>query len=143
VGVLPDLSVFWVIFLVMVLTILIDRLLLRPIARVTQERARAISSARELADAAARRAEAAGAEFEGRTDAARREVYQQMDEMRRAALERRQRVLAETRVEIERTVADASARVKADAEAARQRLHQDAESLGAAAAERILGRHAS
>jgi F0F1-type ATP synthase membrane subunit b/b' len=63
--------------------------------------------------------------------------------MRRVALERRQQMLAETRAEVEQTVADASARVKAEAEAARQKLRQDAEALGAAAAERILGRQAS
>jgi F0F1-type ATP synthase membrane subunit b/b' len=66
-----------------------------------------------------------------------------MDDMRRVALEGRQELLAGTRAEVERTVADASARVQAEAEAARQRLRQDAESLGQAAAERILGRKVS
>ena len=140
---LPDLSVLWVIFLVLLLAVIVDRLLLRPVTRVTQQREQAIRSARDMADAAAARAEAATAEFEQRTAAARGEVYKQMDEMRRVALERRQQVLADTRAEVEKTVADASARVKADAEAARQKLRQDAESLGAAAAERILGRQAS
>ena len=140
---LPDLSVLWVIFFVLLLTFLVNRLLLRPISRVVQQRAQAIDSARELADDAARRAQAATAEFEQRTDAARAEVFEQMDEMRRAALDRRQRLLTETREEVEKSVAEASARVKADAEAARQKLRQDAESLGAAAAERILGRHSS
>ncbi len=140
---LPDLSVFWVIFFVLLLAAIVDRLLLRPVTRVMHQREQAIRSAREMADTAAARAEAATAEFEQRTAAARGEVYKQMDDMRRVALERRQHVLAETRAEVEKAVADASDRVKADAEAARQKLRRDAESLGAAAAERILGRQAS
>jgi F-type H+-transporting ATPase subunit b len=141
--VLPDLSVFAVIILVIVLTVIVDRLLLRPLTRVTEERERAIKSARDLAEQAATRAADATREFEERTAAARAEVYKQMDEMRRVALQRRQELLAGTREEVDRTVADASARVKAEAEAARQTLRQEAESLGEAAAERILGRKVS
>lgn len=140
---LPDLSVLWVIFFVVLLTVIVDRLLLRPITRVMQQREQAIRSARDMAEQAATRAQAATAEFEERTAAARAEVYKQMDEMRRLALERRQQMLAETRAEAEHTVADASARIKAEADAARQTLRQDAESLGRAAAERILGRQVS
>jgi len=141
--VLPDLSVLWVICFVVLLTVIVDRLLLRPITRVLQQREQAIRSAREMAEQAASRAQAATTEFEERTAAARSEVYRQMDDMRRIALERRQQMLAETRAEVEHTVADASARVKAEAEAARQQLRQDADSLGQAAAERILGRQVS
>lgn len=140
---LPDLSVFAVIILVVLLTVIVDRLLVRPLTRVTEERERAIRSARELAEQAANRAAEATREFEERTAAARTEVYRQMDDMRRVALERRQELLSGTRAEVERTVADASARVQAEAEAARQKLRQEAESLGEAAAERILGRKVS
>lgn len=140
---LPDLSVFAVIILVIVLTVIVDRLLLRPLTKVTEERERAIRSARELAEEAAERASAATREFEERTAAARADVYKQMDDMRRVALERRQELLSGTRAEVDQTVAEASARVKAEAEAARQMLRQDAESLGQAAAERILGRKVS
>jgi F-type H+-transporting ATPase subunit b len=141
--VLPDLSVFWVVFFVLLLATIVNRLLLRPITRVMQQREDAIRSAREMAETAAARAQAASAEFDQKTAAARADVYKQMDDMRRAALDRRQKVLAETRAEIEKTLAEASAQVKADTEAARQKLRQDAEALGAAAAERILGRRAS
>jgi F0F1-type ATP synthase membrane subunit b/b' len=59
--VLPDLSVFWVIFFVMLLTVIIDRLLLRPVMRVMNERERATRSARELAERSANQARAAAA----------------------------------------------------------------------------------
>ncbi len=83
---LPDLSVVWVIFFLLVLTVILDRLLFRPIQRVIQQREEAARSARELAERSAREAAAATAEFERKTAAARAEVYRQMDDVRRAAL---------------------------------------------------------
>ena len=47
---IPDLSVVWVIVFVLVLSVLLDRLLLRPVTRVVSEREGAIRSARELAE---------------------------------------------------------------------------------------------
>jgi F-type H+-transporting ATPase subunit b len=141
--VLPDLSVFWVIFFVMLLTVIVDRLLLRPVMRVIQEREQAIRSARELAEKSANQAKAATAEFEQKTTAARAETYKQMDEMRRAALAERSEEMARTRAEAEAQVSAASERLKAEAEDAKRRLEVDADVLGGAVAERILGRKVS
>src|SRR5688500_17541151 len=141
--VLPDLSVFWVIFFVMLLTVIIDRLLLRPVMRVMQEREKAIRSARELAEQSANEAKAAAAEFDQKTMAARAETYRQMDEMRRAAMAERSQALARTRAEAEAQVAAASERLKAETEEAKRRLEADADALGGAVAERILGRKVS
>jgi F-type H+-transporting ATPase subunit b len=141
--VLPDLSVFWVIFFVLVLTIVLDRLLLRPILRVMQQREAAIRSARELAERSANEARAATAEFEGRTAAARAEIYRQMDDMRKQALAERAEIVASTRAKAEAEIAAAGSRLEQDVEEARRRLAAEAEALGAAAAERILGRKAS
>lgn len=140
---LPDLSVLWVIFFLLVLTIVLDRLLFRPIQRVIKQREDAARSARELADRSAREAAAATAEFERKTAAARAEVYREMDDVRRAALDARGQILTQTRAEAEQQVAAATARLQADAEEAKRRLTADAEALGTAAAERILGRKAS
>jgi F-type H+-transporting ATPase subunit b len=142
-GVLPDLSVLWVIFFLLVLTIVLDRLLFRPIQRVIQQREHAARSARDLAERSAREAAAATAEFERKTAAARAEVYRQMDEVRRTALEARAQILTRTRAEADQQVAAAAAQLAADAEEAKRRLSVEAETLGAAAAERILGRKAS
>jgi F-type H+-transporting ATPase subunit b len=141
--VLPDLSVLWVIFFLMVLTVVLDKLLFRPIQRVIAQREAAARSARELAERSAREAAAATAEFEQKTAAARAEVYRQMDEVRRTALQARADLLAATRADAERELATASAQLQAEADEARRRLSADAEALGAAAAERILGRKAS
>ena len=139
----PDLSVLWIIFFLLVLTILLDRLLFRPLQRVMHQRAGATRSARELAERSAIEAREAAEEFERKTAVARSEVYRQMDEMRRTALAERTEILTQTRAQAEQQIAAASAQLQADSEEARRRLAADAEALGIAAAERILGRRAS
>lgn len=140
---LPDLSVVWVIFFVLLLTAVLNRLLFKPLLRVMEERQRAITSARELAERSALEAKRATAEFDRKTGEARAELYRQMDEMRRTAMDERAAILVRTREEAEAEIAAASAKLQAEADNARRRLSTDAESLGAAVAERILGRKAS
>ena len=140
---LPDLSVFWVILAVLLLTALLNRLLFRPLLRVMEARAQAIHSARELAERSAAEARAASDEFDRKTSLARADIYRQMDEMRKTALTERADIVARTRAEAEAEVRRASAILKADTEDARQRLAADAEALGTEAADRILGRRAS
>ena len=140
---LPNLSVLWVIFFILVLTFVVDRLLLKPVLGVIRRREEAIESARELARRSATEAQAATAEFDRKTTAARAEMYREMDEMRRAALGHRAEIVAQTRAEAEAQVAEAITRLDAEAAAARRKLEADAQALGAAAADRILGRKAS
>jgi len=140
---LPNLSVLWVIFFVLVLTLVVDRLLLKPVLGVIRRREEAIESARELARRSATEAQAATAEFERTTTAALAEMYREMDEMRRAALSHRAEIVTKTRAEAEAQVAEAITRLDAEAAEARRKLEADAQVLGAAAAERILGRRAS
>ena len=90
---LPNLSVLWVIFFILVLTFVVDRLLLKPVLGVIRRREEAIESARELARRSATEAQAATAEFERKTTAARAEMYREMDEMRRAALGHRAEIV--------------------------------------------------
>jgi F0F1-type ATP synthase membrane subunit b/b' len=141
--VLPNLSVVWVIFFVLLLTMILDRLLLRPLTRVMGQREGAIRSARELAELSRARAEAAADEFETRTRAARADVYRQMEERRRAALERRTKLVAETRAEIERSITEATERIQHQAVQARAALERDADLLASAIVERVLGRKIS
>lgn len=140
---LPNLSVLWVIFFILVLTFVVDRLLLKPVLGVIRRREEAIESARELARRSATEAQAAAAEFERKTAAARAEMYREMDEMRRGALGRRAEIVAQTRAEAEAQVAEAITQLNVETVAARRALETDAQALGAEAAERILGRKAS
>ena len=140
---IPDLSVVWIIVFVLVLSVVLDRLLLRPLTQVMHQREGAIRSARELAESSRARAQAAADEFESKTRAARGDVYRQMDEKRRAALDQRTEIVAATRAEVEKTAADATERIRRQAEAARTQIEQDADSLATTIVERVLGRKAS
>ena len=140
---IPNLSVVWVIGFVLVLSIVLDRLLLRPVTRIMKEREHAIGSARELAGTSRTRAQAASDEFDAKTRAARADVYRQMDENRRAALATRAALVADTRREVERSMEEATARLRAQTEAARAQLDRDADALAGTIVERVLGRKAS
>jgi F-type H+-transporting ATPase subunit b len=141
--VLPDLSVVWVIGFVLVLSILLDRLLLRPVTRIMKARETAIGSARELAETSRARAQAAIDEFDAKTRAARAEVYRQMEENRRAALATRAELVADTRREVERSMGEATLRLQNQTVAARAQLERDADALAGTIVERVLGRKAS
>ncbi len=108
-----------------------------------REREQAIRSAREMAEAAAAKAKAAAEEFEARTLAARTEVDQQIDAMRRQALEVRSELIEKTRQEAEAAVAEATAYIRSQAEDARARLECEATDLADAVVERVLGRKVS
>ena len=140
---IPDLSVLWVIFFVLLMATILNSLLFKPLIRVMAAREAAAASARQLAERAATQAREATEEFDARTREARAEVYRQMDEARRAALDRRGELLAQTRQEAEATIAAATARVRADAAEARARLDLDADILATTIVERVLGHSAS
>src|SRR5580765_1454636 len=126
---LPNLSVLWVIFFILVLTFVVDRLLLRPVLGVIRRREQAIESARELARRSAAEAQSAAAEFDRKTTAARAEMYREVDEMRRTANGRRAEIVAQTKAEAEAQVAAAMTRLDAEAAAARRTLETDAQAL--------------
>lgn len=140
---IPDLSVVWVIVLVLALSVILDRLLLRPVTRVMRARDDAIRSARDLAESSRARAQAATDEFDAKTRAARADVYRQMEEKRRAALDRRAELVTATRGEIERTMNEATRRIQSQAAAARAQIDRDADTLATTIVERVLGRKAS
>ncbi|MCS5670667.1 MAG: ATP synthase F0 subunit B [Acidobacteriota bacterium] len=140
---IPDLTVIWVIGLVLLLSWTLKRLLIAPLTEVMETRERAIRSAVELAESAAKKAAEATTEFEIKTAAARAEIYQQMDENRRELLARRAEILDETQRDAESNLADATERLKTQTAEARAQLERDAEALGLAAAEQVLGRKIS
>lgn len=140
---IPDLSVLWIIVFVLLLSVILDRLLLRPVTRVMHQREGAIQSARELAESSRVKAQAATDEFESKTRAARADVYRQMEEKRRAALDHRAEILATTRAEVEKTAGEATERIRTQADAARSQIDRDATALATTIVERVLGRKAS
>ena len=98
---IPDLSVLWVIALLMLCVFVLNTLIFKPILHVSESRARAVRDARELAASAAQKATDASPEFRSHAGAARADVYRQMDEARRTALDKRAGVMADTKREAE------------------------------------------
>jgi F-type H+-transporting ATPase subunit b len=133
----------WVIGFVLVLSVVLDRLLLRPVTRIMKARGSAIGSARDLAETSRARAQAAMDEFDAKTRAARAEVYRQMEENRRAALATRAELVAATRREVDRSMEEATLRLRTQTAAARAQLERDADVLAGSIVERVLGRKAS
>jgi F-type H+-transporting ATPase subunit b len=138
--VIPSLGVVWIIVFVLLLAFLLNRFLFAPVLSVMQQREHAVRSARDLAQEAASKADAAAAEFDRQVKAARADIYRELDDRRRTALARRTELLAKTREEAEGSLAGATTQLKTQAQEARSRLAQEAEALGAAIAERLLGR---
>ena len=139
----PDVTVFWVVFLLLLSGVILNGLIVRPVLRVMQQREGAVKSARELASSAAQRAQEATARFDAETQAARSATYREMDEKRRRALDRRAQILAQTRAEAEASIREATERVKAQAAGARAQLERDAHVLADDIVVRVLGRKAS
>ena len=139
----PDVTVFWVVFLILLTCVLLNGLILKPVLRVMADREGAVRSARELAESAAAQARAATAEFEARTQAARSDIYREMDEKRRRALARRAELLAGTRSQVEAEIVTARESLRNQAAAARAALERDANVLAGDIVERVLGRKAS
>lgn len=136
----PDITTLWVVGFLLLCTFLLNTLVFQPILRIIDERANAVRGARELADSAAQKATAASAEYDQKLNAARAEVYRQMDDMRKAALEKRAALLASTRATVEKELAAATASVQQESQEARAALDRDASNLAGAIVSRVLGR---
>ena len=140
---IPDLSVLWVIGFVLLLAVVVQQLLFRPLLRVMQERHGAIARARELAGEAERKTSAASTEYEAQVAAAMREVDRQMDVARRAALDRRSELLAITREEGGELRAASLLQIRSATNTARDALSTEVESLSQVIADRVLERKVS
>jgi len=136
----PDITTLWVVAFLLLCTYLLNTLVFKPILQVIDQRTNAVRGARELADSAAQKATAAAGEYDLKVNAARAEVYGQMDQMRKAALDQRAARLASTRATVEQELKTATARVQQEKQAAREMLDRDAQSLAGAIVSRVLGR---
>lgn len=121
---------------------MLNTLVFKPILRVIDSRADAVRGARELADSAAHKATVAANEYDQKLNTARAEVYRQMDDMRKSALDKRAELLASTRATVGHELSAASARVRQESQEARAALDRDASNLAGAIVSRVLGRPA-
>jgi F-type H+-transporting ATPase subunit b len=138
--VIPDITALWVIGFLLLTTYLLNTLIFQPVLKVVEARLKAVSDARDLAQTASDRATAATTEYTQKLNAARTDVYRQMDEKRREAMEQRAALLADTRATVERELTDATNRVEQQSAEARATLDREADTLAGAIVSRVLGR---
>jgi F-type H+-transporting ATPase subunit b len=138
--VIPDISALWVIAFLLLTTYLLNALIFKPVLHVIEARGKAVTDARSLAQSAADRATAAGNEYTQKLNVARSDVYRQMDEKRRVAMDQRAALLADTRAAVDQELTQATSRVRQQAADARGTLDREADTLAGAIATRILGR---
>jgi F-type H+-transporting ATPase subunit b len=138
--VIPDITSLWVIGFLLTCTFLLNTLIFQPILRVIEARGKAVADARQMAETAADRATVATTEYTQKLNAARSDVYRAMDENRRAALDSRAALLAETRAIVARELGDASRRLTQETDQARATLDREADALAGAIVSRVLGR---
>ena len=136
----PDITTVWVVGFLLLCTVLLNTLVFKPILQVIEQRTNAVRGARELAESASQKAVAAAAEYDQKLNLARGEVYGQMDDMRKAALDKRASLLASTRATIEKELSAATARVQQESKEAIANLDRDASNLAGAIVSRVLGR---
>lgn len=139
---IPDLSVLWVIALLLTCVVVVNNLIFKPILAVSESRARAVRDARELATSAAQKAADATEQYDRTLSAARADVYKQMDDARRTALDKRAAILADTKREVEASLAEATSRLDSQAAAARAALDGEATAIAGDIVNRVLGRTA-
>ena len=126
--------------LLLTTTVLLNSLIFKPILQVIDQRSRAVRDAREMAESASQKAAEATAEYNEKLQRARADVYRQMDEMRRSALDKRATLLGETRQTVETELSTATARVRQESETARAALDREAGTLAGVIVARVLGR---
>ena len=139
----PDITTLWVVGFLLLCTYLLNTMVFKPILRIIDERTTAVRGARELAESAAQKAAAAAAEYDQKLNLARGEVYRQMDDMRKSALDKRADLLASTRATVQQELATATTRVQRESQDARAQLDRDASDLAGAIVSRVLGRASS
>jgi F-type H+-transporting ATPase subunit b len=137
---IPDITTLWVVVLLLTTVVLLNTLVFKPVLAVIEARLKAVADARELAESAAQRAQAAAAEYDQKLTVARTAVYREMDDKRGVALEKRAALIGETKGVVEKELADAIARVRQQSAEARASLDRDAEALAGAIVTRVLGR---
>ena len=137
---IPDISTLWVVFFLLLCTYVLNALVFKPILQVIDARSNAVRDARELADSAAQKATSAAAEYDRTLNGARAEVYGQMDDMRKAALDKRAALINQTRATIGQELSTATSRVRQESAEASASLDRDASTLAGAIVARVLGR---
>jgi F-type H+-transporting ATPase subunit b len=127
-------TIVFVLFLVAFL----NRLFFKPLSQTLDARAKATSGALEEAREQAERAAARLAEYERAIQAARQEIYQHREEVRREALSQRDAGIQEARNRADSMVNEAQASLERETDLAKLELQAAADSLAVEVADGLF-----
>jgi F-type H+-transporting ATPase subunit b len=115
----------------------------RPLERVLSARFEATEGARQLAEQSLAKAAAREAEHQAAIRAARAEIYQEQEQLRRSLEEERSNALNAARKNVEARIDEAKAQIAAEVAEAKQNMAADSERLANQIADSILRRRAA
>jgi F-type H+-transporting ATPase subunit b len=128
---------------ILVLTLVLNQFLFKPLRAIIDERARRTAEARSALDAAHAEQERRLQQIEQRLKEARREAFEIRDNAARSGRAKRDELMAEARQQAHQMVDEARQEIATDIESARRDLEAEAERLAQMIAERVLGRPVS
>ena len=129
--------------LLALLTVYLNLMLFRPIARIQDERKRATEGARELAQRAYEAAQKKDSEYVSALEAARAQIRKEQEELRHQWAEEQSAALDKVRSECETQVKDARREMLLQVEQQKANCQQAAESLSESVVETLLHRRAA
>ncbi len=127
----------------LILMVLLDRILFRPMLRILEERRERTEGRRRQAERIEAEAEAIWSDYQERIRQAKAEADRIRAEIIRRAEAERQKLLAQVAEDSEKRLAQIRARIRGEVEEARKALEAEARALAEGMAERLLGRRVS
>jgi F-type H+-transporting ATPase subunit b len=127
-------------FLVIALFVYLKVMFFGPLDKVLKARYDATEGARKMAEESLRRADARTAEYEAAMRAARGEIYQEQEKLRRELQQERAAAVEAARKKSEEQIVQAKAELAAEAAQARNNLAAESESLASQIADSVLRR---
>jgi F-type H+-transporting ATPase subunit b len=136
----PNWTVFPIVFLLIVLTFLLNRLFIRPLGKTLEERDRLITGAQREAEEIRRASQEKTLEFERKLREARREADLQTAHVKAEAIGEKNQLVSSQRETTEKMLREARTEIRAKTEEARQTLESQAKVFARHIASRILRR---
>ena len=131
-GAIPTFLLVWVLYLY------VTRVFFRPLEDTLNKRHHATDGMRAAAESSIAEAQKKTAQYEESLQSARAELYQQQEQERQKAIERRAEIVQRARAQAEEMAARARQEIEKDVEEAKQRLATESETMAQAIRRAIL-----
>jgi F-type H+-transporting ATPase subunit b len=138
--VFPNWTTIPIIFFLILLTFILNRLFFIPIRKTIEDRHQKIEGAQKEAEEIREASRARLAEFDRRMRDARREGDLQMAQVKNAAINEKNQIVTAKKGEVEKMVSEGRAQIQQRKEEAKKTLEQESRSFAYRIASRILGR---